>query len=183
MEDIIKIAGEHSDHHERVTELEPAIIDSLNHTSPEYPTLEIGTQNGGSALLTMYHVKQEGGNRAMITVDVNPSPGILAEWADKWGVAWGHVQSKQRDFVMGAHIVPYGFVYLDADHAIETVCEDVLTLAPHMARGAIMAIDDVQDWTSLPDFKDVGLEPVNFKIDQGPAISRNGVHIIFFRKA
>jgi hypothetical protein len=93
-----------------------------------------------------------------------------------------HCQRPQKDFVRENHIVPFGFVYLDADHAMEPVIEDAKTLAPHMVENAIMAIDDVESWSSLPDLSAVGLQRVDFKVDEGGQAWPSGHHVIFYRK-
>jgi cephalosporin hydroxylase len=176
-EEMLAEAKAKSDHHDRVTELEPALMASLSATDPTLPVLEIGNRDGGSGILIMWHARP----REFVSCDIGPAPGIFAEWSAKLGVRHTHFQSSQKDFINGeAKNHTWGFVYFDADHREEDVMEDMKAMVPYLARGCILAVDDVNEWSSLPEVE--GLEMVDFHMDEGTSLGKHGHHFMAWRK-
>ena len=179
-EEALKEAGNHSDHGVRVIEIEPALKEALANTSPEYPCLEIGNRDGGSAILIMWHLYNEGKNRAFETCDAGSQTNKIAEWVTKLNINYlGHNQKPQYDFVRLNERV-YGFIYLDAEHGYEPIKADLIILKEFVSKGGIIAIDDVEGWPELPHIE--GLEMVEFKIDEGNQLGQHGHHFIAYRK-
>lgn len=180
-EELLKLASEKSDHGDRVVELEPAIEEAIRNTSPEYPALEIGNREGGSALLIMLYINTEGKRRDFITCDTNSWPKLIVEWTKKLGINSAHYQMTQELFVADvAKNYTFGFVYLDADHNQTNVVRDIGILIPRLAKGAIVAVDDVESWGELPGFE--GLERIEFAVDEGHKLGVHGHHIIYYRR-
>lgn len=176
---MLEIAKTKSDHGDRVVELEPAIEEAIRNTSPEYPALEIGNLKGGSALLILAHIDKEGKHRELITADVGDYVKIVADWAGKLGIPHRHFKGTQEDFVKNSTMT-FGFVYLDADHDRTNVVRDIGILIPRLTKGAIVAVDDVEDWGELPGFED--LERIEYAVDEGNKLGVHGHHIAFYRK-
>ena len=187
---MLSIAASKSDHGARVTEFLPALQDALKETPSDAVALEIGNREGGSAILILWHLHQEGRGRLLVTVDVdNPAPDALKtlaeEWSSPWTPPWESYTMKQRDFVEKvSHRFRFGFIYLDADHSVETVTQDMRALAGNMVVGGRLVVDDVQDWPELPDLFDVDLERVTYEVDQGDQMvsKPHGQHAVFYRK-
>ena len=178
-EELLKLASEKSDHGDRVVELKPAIEEAIRNTSPEYPALEIGNREGGSALLILAHLGKEGKHRELITADVNDCAKIVAERAGNLSIPYRHFKGTQEDFVKN-NAMTFGFVYLDADHVQTNVVRDIGILIPRLAKGAIVAVDDVEDWGELPSFE--GLERIEYAVDEGNKLGVHGHHAAFYRK-
>ena len=179
-EEALKEATEHSDHGARVIELEPAIKEALANTLPEYPFLEIGNRDGGSAILIMWYIANEGKNRAFETCDTGEQSKNIAEWVQKLNVNYlGYNQKLQYGFVRQNERV-YGFIYLDADHKYENVKEDLNILKEFVCKGGIIAVDDVEGWPDLPYIEGTAL--VNYDIDEGEKRGSHGHHFIAYRK-
>lgn len=179
-EEALKEASEKSDHGKRVIELEPAIKEALANTSPEYPFLEIGNRDGGSAILTMWYIANENKNRAFETCDTAEQSKNIAEWVQKLNINYlGHNKKTQFDFVRQNERF-YGFIYLDANHKYEEVKEDLSILKEFVCKGAIIAIDDVEGWPELPHIE--GLEMVEYQVDEGEKRGEHGHHFISYRK-
>ena len=176
-EEILIRAIAQSDHHERVQEIEPAIIDAIKNTPIYAPIIEIGNREGGSAILLMWHSK----GRRFYTCDAGACPKMILEYVPKFDLSdYEHFQMTQREFVT-EHLPAYiGFIYFDADHNRDSVMEDVRTTIPHLVKGAIVAIDDVNMWDTLASFE--GLEEISYPVDQGAQVGPHGKHIQFFKK-
>lgn len=178
-EEILKLAKTNSDHGDRVQEFEPALVESLANTNEIYPALEIGNKDGGSGVLIMWHLWKENKKRVFISVDLNDAPSLFVEYAEKLGIDWAHYKKPQAEFIKENGVM-YGFVYLDAEHDMYKVKEDVIKLTPVLAKGCIVAIDDVEGWEELPEF--YNLQRVEYNIDEGKSLGKHGHHIAFYRR-
>ena len=180
-EEMLEIAKSASDHEVRVQEFEPAIIESFAHTDTQFPALEIGNGAGGSAILILAHIHKEGKHRELLTADAHDCPQLIVDWAKKLDIPHKHTQMAQELFVTDvAKNYTLGFVYLDADHDPTNVVRDIGILIPRLAKGAIVAVDDVEDWGELPGFE--GLERIEYAVDEGNKLGVHGHHISFWRK-
>ena len=167
-EELLSVASSLSDHGKRVTEIEPSIKEALS-TPSEYPFLEIGNREGGSAILTMWYVAQENKRRGFETCDVSEQSRNIAEYVQKFDINYlGHNKQPQFDFVRHNERI-YGFIYLDAEHGYEKVKDDLNILKEFVCSGGIIAIDDVEDWPDLPYIE--GMELVLYNVDQGEKVS------------
>ena len=155
-----ELAASRSDHGVRVTELEAALVQSLKSTPESCPTLEIGFREGGSTILTLGLMLEMGQKREMVTVDLEASMNDeVARLMDYSGIHHKNYSTSQENFVREkAGICTWGWVYFDADHNQDTVARDMRLIAPHLAEGCILAVDDVDQWTDIPDFSDAGLK-------------------------
>jgi predicted O-methyltransferase YrrM len=186
-DELLRLAKLNSDHKEKVIELEPAIIESLANTDPKYPALEVGSRYGGSSCLILAHIEKEAKHRPFVTVDVDPEHERIREWTGKLGVPWTHYRTSQEEFVSKNSTV-FGFVYLDADHEEARVKRDIGLLIPYIAPGGIIAVDDVENWSSLPSYE--GLERVDYS-EAWKALGyeehwqgwHSGHHFIAYRKS
>lgn len=179
-EEALKEAINHSDHGARVIEIEPALKEALANTSPEYPCLEIGNRAGGSAILTIWYIHNEGKKRGFETCDLYDISINVTDWVNKLNINYlGHNQMEQYSFVRHNERI-YGFVYLDAEHGYEKVKEDLSILKEFVCKGAIIAVDDVEGWPELPHIE--GLEMVEYQVDEGEKRGAHGHHCISYRK-
>ena len=175
--------SEASDHGRRiVSELEQAIKESFANTSIDYPALEIGNRDGGSAIVAIYYIGLVEPRRKFVSVDSGACPARITEWTGKLGIPHQHFQMPQADFVKDDK-TEWGFIFLDADHGYETVKRDMEILAPRLAKGGMMVVDDVHEWPELPVIE--GLERIELKVDEGDrdwSNTKTGHHIAFWRK-
>ena len=178
---MLQIASPKSDHGSRVVEVKFALEESLRNTLSVYPALEIGNREGGSALYIMWHLQTEGKNRLFVTCDVNNAPQLLSDFARDWKMDWAHFKMTQERFIKDS-MFTFGFVYLDADHEYTTVKRDLELLVPKLAKGCIVAVDDVHQWQELPVIE--GLEQVIYEgVDQGMYVNKShGQHVGFWRR-
>ena len=179
-DEMLLIARGYSDHRDRVDrELEPAIIDSLKNTPAHLPVLEIGNRTGGSCVLLMWHAA----GRLVLTCDADSCAPLIEKTARLLGLQHEHYQMAQKDFVnKEAWRFTFGFVYFDADHNEQTVVEDMRTIAPYLAKGCILAVDDVDTFKALPEIE--GMEMVDFHVDEGTGftVQPHGHHFMCWRK-
>jgi len=172
-----------SDHASRIiSELAPPLKELSKWET--LPALEVGNRDGGSAIVILYYLQQVP-RTWFTTVDVTECPPIITEWVEKLGIPHKHWKMPQADF-MEKHMNStnrWGFVFLDADHSQATCSADIRKLIPLMERGGIIAVDDVNDWPTLPEFE--GLERVKYEgVDQGSFTApSHGQHICYWRKA
>ena len=137
--------AESSDHGQRIVkELEPALKDALSRTTA--PALEIGNREGGSGAVIIYYLDLEGRNRRFVTVDINVAPERITRLAKNHE----HFRAEQKDWVVQNKEI-FGFMFLDAEHDRDPVVKDMETLAPYLAEGGIMVVDDTNDWKDIPD--------------------------------
>ena len=176
---IIEEAKKHSDHHARVTEWELPILRALAETPKGTPMLEIGVQNGGSLLYLMSLVSAIDPSRIIISVDVQKSPGICQEWADRLNLGWKHFESSQRDFVL-SNRMSFAYANFDADHRAKECQEDIRMFTQYMIEGGILVKDDVDQWDTIPEFE--GMKRIVFDIDEGTHRGKHGHHTASWRK-
>jgi len=160
--DYTTLAGEKSDHAGRVNELESALVRSLKSTPESCPTLEMGFRGGGSTIYTLGTMLSLGQHRKMVTMDVGGSMNDeIAGLMDSNGVPHENYSMTQEDFIREkAGLYTWGWVYFDADHRQNECSRDMKLIAPHLAEGCILAVDDVNLWDEVPDFSDAGLKLV-----------------------
>lgn len=187
-EEILALAVTRSDHGQRVFELEPAIDMALNNNLAG-PILQIGNGEGGSALLILDKLSKLKLNDRLLelyTVDTNPAPSIIGIWADKLGIFYQHFTCSQEEFVKDeatyVRFLRWSLVYLDADHRYESVVRDMKLLVKNIAKNGILIVDDVDGWETIPELVDVGLERVDYKVDEGPKLGPHGHHVAVWRK-
>lgn len=159
---------------------------ALNNNS-EGPVLQIGNGGGGSALLILHKISKSGNrNIKLYTVDADPAPPIIQEWADRLGLLYQHFTSSQEEWVKAEaeydRFYRWSLVYLDADHNYESVVRDMKLLVKNTAKNGIIVVDDVDQWPEIPDLGDSGLERVDYKVDEGPKLGTHGHHVAVWRK-
>lgn len=173
--------AKHSDHSLRIiSELDPAVHEALK-LPAEYPFLEIGNREGGSGALTLLWISESDPKRAFATVDIIECPALITETAQALGVYHQHFRMEQKDFIK-QDVKRWGFVFFDAVHGQQPIEADVRSVASRLPKGAIIAIDDVNEWASEPDFSDVSLERVEYKVDEGTTLNKFNHHILYYRK-
>ena len=179
-EETLQIAKSKSDHGNRVQEFEPAIVESLQNTDAQYPALEIGNRDGGSATLILWHIYKENKGRKLITCDTSDQPETIVSAAQRLGLdVPHHYKMTQKDFLRTDFLYTFGFIYLDADHDYNNVKADLSILK--LTKGAIVAVDDVESWPELPQID--GLERIEYQVDEGRGGKGvHGHHIAFWRK-
>lgn len=172
-----------SDHHARVAgELEPALLLALAETPADAIAVEIGCLQGGSAVLIAWHIANEGANREFITVDTTDLVNqTMHPYREPLGVNWTHHQADQTEWCKALAAMPrkIGYLYHDGNHDFGRVMQDVSMAAPCLVPGAILAIDDVCQWSQIPDLEHLGLTLVELDVECGQ--QHNG-HVAFWRK-
>jgi predicted O-methyltransferase YrrM len=188
-EKMLKLAETYSDHKRRITsEIGPPLRELSKRDT--LLALEVGNREGGSAIVILYYL-QHVPRSWFITVDVGPCPPLITEWVEKLGIPHKHWKMTQAEYfdgpakvemAPGQTTVPYGFVFLDADHGQSSCSADIRKLTPSMEKGGVIAVDDVDVWQTLPEFE--GLERVNYEgVDQGDfKAPSHGHHIAYWRK-
>ena len=180
---MLDLAANKSDHGRDVTEFVLALRAALQDTPPEAKAFEIGVQAGGSALFTMWHLWKEAKGRAMLTLDASANPDLLREYSRRWDVPWEHVQAPQQEWIpahIGTH--QYGFIYHDGGHGDAHVLPEVPILARDMVPGAMLAIDDLNQCSKVPDFTEYGLRRVEGLTPRERTDIGCGTHIGFWHK-
>jgi cephalosporin hydroxylase len=182
--EMLELAGSLSDHEARVTEFEPAVVAALKIAQPGDTFIELGVRQGGSTLLTAWHLMHAHHTGAFYSVDQADQPPALAEQIAQIGYPnWRYVQSLQRPFLISELVraAPVAYCNFDADHNYDPVVDDMRSLVPYLRDGAILTVDDVNEWSRLPDID--GLEQVFFDVDQGGVLGQyTGIHVAFYRK-
>lgn len=163
--DEMKEHAKYSDHQQRIiSELEQPLKDALARTPPSFPVLEIGNREGGSAAVQLYYIGLEDKKRRFVTVDSGDAVRRIAQISESLGIDWKHYKSAQTDWVK-QNVETFGFIFLDADHDQTNVSRDMRILAPYLAEGGVMAVDDCQEWKEIPSFEEVGLHRVYYEVD------------------
>lgn len=176
-EEILNLCKNHSDHRERVQEFLPALLEGLKQ---EGNIMETGNGAGGSGLFILYHMKEDGRERIFITNDAKPCPQLITEYATKWNIPHTHYQMPIEQFVNELPPLHFTFIYHDSDHYYSRVSGQLEKLAEKLVKGGIMAVDDVNEWPSIPTIQN--LEPVKYETDEGKKLGTHGHHIAFYRK-
>ena len=168
-----------SDHGQRIVkELEQPLKDALDRTPPTTGVLEIGNREGGSGAVIIYYMALEGKGRHFTTVDINVAPERITRLAAKTGVSHQHSRMAQVEWVP-QNRETFGFIFLDAEHDRNPVIQDMKTLAPYLADGGLMVVDDTNGWSDIPEVE--GLKRVDYGMkDVDPG---NPNHVCYWTKA
>lgn len=176
-------AAKASDHGQNVREIEPALLRALKQTA-DGDALEIGTNQGGSALLLMYHLM--GTRRRLFTNDAAPvtlALPLLHDAAATLSVEWIHIKTYTNTFIdLLSPSVRFSFIYHDGSHVPSEVQEQVERLIPHLTDNAVVAIDDVHDFREIPRFKGLVDITKELDIDQRGVPSKHGIHIAVYQR-
>lgn len=152
-------------------EIGMALADFANQVPADQEIVELGVFQGRTALIMAWGAKQ--GNGAHVTaIDPWDLPGNVYDppFTDADSRAWAEYRIRELGYTDRIELVhafsaeiaadwsgkPVGLLFVDGDHTREGARLDIEMWAPHLAPGAVIAVDDYHhpDWPGVAEAVD-----------------------------